>query len=84
MTSPRPTVNPEDAARADGVLRAWAADCRERRRIAPAREQRALRGLLLAAFADCRADAYADALLDYRAASTDPITTLAGEKLADV
>lgn len=77
----RPVCTPEDAARADDVLRLWAADCRERKRIAPAREQRSLRGILIAAFAEARTDAYGDALLDYRAASTDPVTTLSGQDL---
>lgn len=60
----RPTVTQEDAARAEGVLLAWRAE--------GGRPGPVLRGLLLGAFADCRADAYADALLDLRAARTDP------------
>lgn len=65
MTAPgtRPTVTPEDAARADGVLNVW-------RR--PPISWPEVRGILIAAFADCRHDAYADALADYRAADTDP------------
>jgi hypothetical protein len=58
----RNTVTPADAARADEMLRAL-------RQAATSGEWR---GLLVAAFADCRHDAYADALADYRAASTEP------------
>lgn len=93
MSSPaRPmTVNPEDADRADGVIRALIEDPPG----APGNIQGSLRGLLIGAFADCRQDAYADALADYRAASSDPepdrgigcwppaddVVTLAGERL---
>lgn len=66
MTSPqRPTVTPEDAARADGVLLACGL-------LNTDRGAKLLRGAMMAAFADCRADAYADALADHRAASSDP------------
>ncbi len=69
--SPRPTVTPEDAARADGVLRAWSMDWHGVATIPPG-DLQFLRGLLIAAFADCRHDAYADALADHTAASSDP------------
>lgn len=80
MSSPRPTVNPEDVARADGVLRAWI-DANGRGAEQQPTGYPLLRGFLIGAFADCRHDSYADALLDYRAASTDPVQTLAGERL---
>lgn len=68
----RPTVNGEDAARADGVLLAWAEAegwPAAARRGGPRYPR--LRGLLIAAFADCRHDAYADAFADARAAGSD-------------
>jgi hypothetical protein len=70
MTTPgtRPTATEEDAARADGVLRAWAGGVVR----GDTSDRLELRGLLVAAFADCRHDAYADALADHRAASSDP------------
>ena len=70
MSSPgtRPTdVTPADADRADATLHTWATMAEE-----DADTVGAWRGLLIAAFADCRHDAYADALADYRAADTDP------------
>jgi hypothetical protein len=76
--TPRPTtatVTPDDAARADGVLRAWSAAVADKGRPDGAIKNGdvfELRGLLIAAFADCRKDAYDDAFADARAAASDP------------
>jgi hypothetical protein len=69
VTTPgtRPVATEEDANRADSVMRAWYESRTRGSELLP------LRGLLVAAFADCRHDAYADALADHRAASSDPI-----------
>lgn len=63
MSSPgtRPVVHTEDAQRADDVIAAW-----KQERYGPG-DLRRLRGLLLAAFADHRTDAYNDGYNDHAA-----------------
>lgn len=71
--TPPPPATGEDAARADGVIRAWTetgdvvSHARRNGRTAQRAALLELRGLLVAAFADCRNDAYADAFADAKA-----------------